>query len=166
MGVYIFQSKHAHWIKVGHHKITASRPNVYYRVARRGFHSCVHPPELEDYLDEEHFVLIRWYPQLGRRDETAAHKSCKEKAYGEFHPLCDLNYVIECLDKRGTHRAVDEKEHLEALSWPKKYDLTACDSNKSSDWSLNFRPPYTTRTHTHHDSSLKREFRCKPTYAP
>lgn len=50
MGVYVFESTHAPWIKVGHHKITASRPNVYYRVARRGFYSCVHPKELEGRL--------------------------------------------------------------------------------------------------------------------
>ena len=42
MGVYFFACA-AGYVKVGHHRVTAARPNVYYRVARRGFQSCVHP---------------------------------------------------------------------------------------------------------------------------
>ena len=119
MGVYIFKSKHGHWMKIGHHKVTRARPNVYYRIARRGFHSCVHPPELNDHLDEEHFILVRWYPLLGRRDETAAHKSC-ETAYGEFHLDSDMERAIRCLDQRGTHVDVGEPARREALSWAGK----------------------------------------------
>ena len=72
MGVYIFRSTRGDWIKIGHHKLTPSRPNVYYRIARRGFHSCVHPTELAAFLDAEHFELVRWYPSLGRRDDARA----------------------------------------------------------------------------------------------
>ena len=118
MGVYIFASKRADWIKIGHHKATASRPNVYYRVARRGFHSCVHPRELDGHLDEEDFALVRWYPSLGRRDETAAHRSCGEEC-GEFHPLSELRRAVECLDARGEHRAPEEGARAQALSWAK-----------------------------------------------
>ena len=120
MGVYIFQSKHGDWIKIGHHKITSSRPNVYFRVARRGFHSCIHPPELRKHLNEIDFELVRWYPTLGRRDETIAHRTCKER-YGEFHPLSDLEEAIRVLDARGVSKPVSREERDLALAWAMKH---------------------------------------------
>jgi hypothetical protein len=120
MGVYIFQSKCGRWIKIGHHKITASRPNVYFRVARRGFHSCVHPRELAGRLDEADFELVRWYPTLGRRDETIAHRGCPSVACGEFHPLSDLDDAIRILDSRGVAGDVTEEDRRAALAWARK----------------------------------------------
>ena len=119
MGVYIFQSNHAPWIKIGHHKVTQTRPNVYYRIARRGFHSCVHPRDLNDHLDEQDFTLVSWYPTLGRRDETCAHKSCS-LSIGEFHPLSDMERAKECLDSRGQACSVGEDDRTRALQWAGK----------------------------------------------
>ena len=116
MGVYVFQSKHTEWIKVGHHRVTARRPNVYYRIAHRGFHSCKHPHQLENCLDEEHWELQRWYPSLGCDDEREAHGVC-EVSVGEFHPTSELARVLACLDARGTHAMVTSQERDAALLW-------------------------------------------------
>lgn len=119
MGVYIFRSTRGDWIKIGHHKLTPSRPNVYYRIARRGFHSCVHPTELAAFLDAEHFELVRWYPSLGRRDETHAHRACLASC-GEFHPGADLARAVECLDRRGASRPVGDEARRQAYAWAGK----------------------------------------------
>lgn len=116
MGVYIFQSKRAPWIKIGHMKLTPSRPNVYFRIAGRGFHSCVHPKELVDHLDEVDFELVRWYPSLCRRDETAAHRGCPSEGCGEFHPSSDLGEAIRILDARGVAYDVPKEDRLVALA--------------------------------------------------
>jgi hypothetical protein len=119
MGVYIFQSKRGPWIKIGHHKVTKTRPNVYYRIARRGFRSCVHPRDLDEHLDEEDFTLVAWYPTLGRRDETLAHRSCS-RSFGEFHPLADMTQAKNCLDGRGQPCAVSADDRRRALEWAGK----------------------------------------------
>ena len=119
MGVYIFRSKHSDWIKIGHHKISKARPNVYYRVANRGFHSCVHPHELDEHLNESDFTLLRWYPNLTRRDETKAHRSCCQSC-GEFHPFSDFDNAIRCLDGLGDAVDVGEEERQQALAWAKR----------------------------------------------
>lgn len=119
MGVYVFEVKNTTWIKVGHHKITHNRPNVYFRVARRGFHSCVHPAKLSDKLDEEHLTLLRWYPTLTKREERLAHRSCRV-SHGEFHARSDLPHAIACLDAHGASEPVSPSQRTVALKWAKK----------------------------------------------
>lgn len=119
MGVYIFRSLHLPWIKIGHHRITDRRPNVYYRVANRGFNSCVHPPELEGKLALDDFELVAWYPTLDRRDESAAHRACRSR-WGEFHPLEDLSTALAVCDSRGNRQGVPASDKDEALVWARK----------------------------------------------
>ena len=120
MGVYVFGVVDTDWIKVGHHRITSARPNVYYRVARRGFHSCVHPPELQHHrLDVECLELLHWYPALGRREERLAHRACRVSC-GEFHARSDLVHVVACLNGFGTAEEVPESDRIAALRWAKK----------------------------------------------
>lgn len=114
MGVYVFSVLGTEWIKVGHHRVTPSRPNVYYRVARRGFYSCVHPKGL--LLDVGDLELLRWYPTLGTQDERLAHRSCLA-ACGEFHPRSDLPRVLACLDARGAAEPVTDDDRDQALAW-------------------------------------------------
>ena len=117
MGVYVFRIIDTDWIKVGHHKVTASRPNVYYRVAARGFHSLVHPPELEGRLGIEHMELLAWFPTLGLRHETDAHEACKTN-YGEFHNISDLETVLKSCESNGGVQSYSSSEDKElALSW-------------------------------------------------
>ncbi len=121
MGVYVFRILNTDWIKVGHHKVTASRPNVYYRVARRGFHSLVHPPELEGRLGMQHLELLAWFPSLGRRQETMAHKACKTHC-GEFHDISDLEFVLKSCESNGGVQAHPSREDKEqALEWAGMY---------------------------------------------
>ena len=117
MGVYVFRILGTNWIKVGHHKVTPSRPNVYYRVAGRGFHSLVHPPELEGRLGIQHMELLAWFPTLGRRQETKAHKACKTH-YGEFHDISDLETVLKSCESNGGAQSYPSPEDKElALAW-------------------------------------------------
>lgn len=113
MGVYIFESKHANWIKVGHHKITTQRPNVYYRVANRGFWSCKHPPELKDHLACNDFNLIAWFPDLDRNYEMFIHSNFPEKC-GEFHLKENLQNILKYLESHGKQETVSESALEEA----------------------------------------------------
>ena len=116
MGVYIFKSLHGPWIKIGHHRITPRRPNVYYRVAGRGFCSCVHPPELCDHLSMDDFLLIAWYPELDRRCERLVHRACSVSV-GEFHADQDVERAMACADALGRSEPVDDAAREEARSW-------------------------------------------------
>lgn len=117
MGVYIFRSRHAPWIKVGHHRVTPSRPNVYYRVAGRGFYSCVHPRELRGRLALRDLELVAWYPALGRRDERQLHRAAPQGAVGEFHRLHDLEALLRRADALGARATVGEEERAAAIAW-------------------------------------------------
>ena len=118
MGVYVFQSRHGPWIKVGHHRITSRRPNVYYRIAGRGFYSCLHPRELQGRLSIDDFDLVAWYPHLGRRDERAMHRACSTPpSFGEFHALSNLELALRCGDARGERQPVDDDDRRQAVEW-------------------------------------------------
>ena len=119
MGVYIFEVKNTDWIKIGHHKLSPRRPNVYYRVARRGFHSCVHPAELHGKLDEDDLELLYWFPALTKREERCAHRSCAV-SHGEFHSKADLARAVACLQQHGTAEPVSPSARLAALRWAGK----------------------------------------------
>lgn len=122
MGVYIFQISGTNWIKIGHHLVTTKRPNAYFRVARRGFHSCKHPQEIEHKLDVENLLLLRWYPLLTKREERLAHRRCLV-SHGEFHAISDLPAAVACLDAHGTSVEVSSQDRDDALRWAKKLFL-------------------------------------------
>ena len=117
MGVYIFRCKHGPWIKVGHHRVTPRRPNVFFRVARRGFYSCIHPTELKGRLSMEDVELVAWYPTLGRREERALHRLSRLGSVGEFHRLSDLDKLLQCADRIGARAPVSNADRLVALRW-------------------------------------------------
>lgn len=117
MGVYVFQCRHAAFVKVGHHKVTPRRPNAYYRVAGRGFDSVVHPVELDGKLWLEDLELVGWFPTLGRPEETRVHRSCVSRV-GEFHPLSELPHILEtCVQLGGVHTPVSEAAKRRAIAW-------------------------------------------------
>ena len=115
MGVYFFACA-AGYVKVGHHRGTAARPNVYYRVARRGFQSCIHPPCLDRRLTMEDVRLLAWFPTLGRRDEGALHRMDADRV-GEFHRVERLDALLEEARRRGAEASVTEREKDEARAW-------------------------------------------------
>ena len=121
MGVYIFESRECPWIKIGHHKLSLKRPNVYYRVAGRGFHSCRHPLELENRLDMDNFNLVAWYPTLTVKDEKSIHKKCRTtESCGEFHPKSCLPFAIVECSTRGEHQNVSHTDKMNAILWAGK----------------------------------------------
>jgi len=116
MGVYVFRCLNSDWVKVGHHKLTPKRPNVYYRIAGRGFYSCVHPGQLKNRLSIHDVELLAWYPNLGRREERAIHKVCTT-SYGEFHSTGDLITILKEGDRRDTRVVVSPSARNEAIAW-------------------------------------------------
>lgn len=119
MGVYVFQSLHAPWAKIGHHRITARRPNVYYRVAGRGFVSCVHPAALTR-LGIEDLRLVRWYPTLSQKDEKQMHRRHKGARCGEWYPAEMLDGLLAELDALGDSDEVPEAARRQACEWAAK----------------------------------------------
>lgn len=123
MGVYVFRCVHGPYVKVGHHKVTASRPNVYYRVAGRGFYACVHPRVLDGRLGIDDLSLVAWYPSLTRRDEGRLHRACPTRV-GEFHPLDELPKVLRAADALGPRAPVPNTERTKAIAWAGKRATT------------------------------------------
>lgn len=119
MGVYVFRCLHGPWVKVGHHLATSRRPNAYYRVAGRGFHSVVHPAELDGRLNMSDLVLVAWYPNLARCDETRVHRAYGVGRVGEFHPLHDLPGILHmCEEDLGGERCdVSDAARRRAVVW-------------------------------------------------
>lgn len=117
MGVYVFKCIHAPFIKVGHHKVCKTRPNAYYRVAGRGFQSCVHPEILDGRLYIQDLVLLGWFPSLTLQDEKQIHSMFKEGSIGEFHRESDGDQVLSECEKRGPSVEISDKERLRAISW-------------------------------------------------
>ena len=115
MGVYFFACGDAYF-KVGHHRVTAARPNVYYRVARRGFQSCVHPVCLDRKLAMDDVRLLAWFPTLGGRDEGALHRMDPDR-FGEFHRVERLDALLAEARRRGAETAVTEAEREQARAW-------------------------------------------------
>jgi hypothetical protein len=73
MGVYVYKSKHADLIKVGHY----SKTNAWSRIAHRGFYSCITPVEIINKTSVDDLDLIYWFPSLTPRDEKKIHKELK-----------------------------------------------------------------------------------------
>ena len=120
MGVYIFRSKHGHWIKVGHHKVRAQAPNVYYRVIRRGFYSCKRPDEIKDRVGFDDLELLHWYPNLTSKDEHILHSLFRSKYehIGEWYLSCYLNNIVDTIEEYGGKSEYPSNEDLEdAYRW-------------------------------------------------
>ena len=119
MGVYVFESVHAPWIKVGHHLVSPRRPNAYYRVAGRGFESVVHPAELDGRLLLDDLRLLAWFPTLARADETAVHRACDQgRRVGEFHPADEAGKVLAlCRERGGEEVLISRAQREAAVRW-------------------------------------------------
>lgn len=129
MGVYVFVSRHAPYIKIGHY----ARSDPWDRVARRGFYSCVSPRELHQLRSAQDVDLVAWFARLTTRSERKAHRFCREMSaaalrnnrvvpieskgnvvvsrplrccVGEWHDAALLPAVLELLEKE------EEKERV------------------------------------------------------
>lgn len=117
MGVYVFRSVHAPYVKVGHHLVTTRRPNAYYRIAGRGFESIIHPDELHGRTYIPDLVLVGWYPQLTRTVEAEVHRHFSVGRVGEFHRLEDLDEILAWLGARDIHCDVSDAARARAVQW-------------------------------------------------
>jgi hypothetical protein len=88
MGLYIFQSKHASYIKVGH----TSHDNPWHRLdgscgVPKGFGSVRYPSSLEGKVEIEDLTLEGWWPEITIEEERALHFLCKRlSVVGEWYP--------------------------------------------------------------------------------
>ncbi|MDA2996712.1 MAG: hypothetical protein O3C26_04255 [Actinomycetota bacterium] len=91
MGVYVFESKHAPFVKVGHFK----GQNAWRRIApKRGFNSTDHPVPLNGKLAPTDFQLRFWFPHLDFRDEKFIHSQLDHlRVIGEWYELPALRRI-------------------------------------------------------------------------
>ena len=124
MGVYIFRSRVADWVKVGHHRVTPRRPNVWYRVARRGFESCKGPAALRGNTNVEQLDLLKFYPNLTTKEEKRLHRENKDVRVGEWYPASMLPTLMRWLEESGgVAEAVGEMEKKEGIGVGKQIKL-------------------------------------------
>ena len=116
MGIYVFASLTQPWFKVGHHRVTERRPNVYFRVAGRGFHSCRHPPQLTR-LGMDDLELVAWYPDLTSRQERALHRANAAQGVGEWYPNAERARLLAALDALGRRAEVGAADRERARAW-------------------------------------------------
>ena len=123
MGIYIFQSLvDDQWVKVGHHRITPRRPNVWYRVARRGFNSCKCPSEIRGKTHVHQFKLLAFYPTLTSGNEKRLHRENKTRRVGEWYRTDELPRIYAFLEQTlgGTTVPVGDEDKIKALAWAGK----------------------------------------------
>jgi hypothetical protein len=120
MGVYVFQSKHGPFIKVGHFK----GQNAWRRIAPlRGFYSTSHPIELKGKLDPTDFELMYWFPELGTADESRIHHQLRNfRIIGEWYRLTALSEVKKLVPFENLADSCNFKEAMlyeRSLIYPK-----------------------------------------------
>jgi len=104
MGVYIYKSLHAPYIKIGHYQ----GKNAFSRIAHRGFYSCVCPNEIKHCVSLEDMELIAWFPHQDRKVERLIKSRWrKDRVYGksEWMPLSKLEEVLQFLLSKEPNQA-------------------------------------------------------------
>jgi hypothetical protein len=96
MGVYIFQSLYAPYIKIGHYQ----GKNAFSRIAHRGFYSCSCPREISQQVSMQDLMLIAWFPHQTRKTEQVIKKKWKSFRYkkSEWMPLDKLQEILSFLE--------------------------------------------------------------------
>ena len=93
MGVYVFRSVHAPYIKVGHY----SGKNAYSRVAHRGFTSCLCPTEVRGRVAMDDLELVAWFPGQTKKTESQVKKrwgGCRIYGKSEWLPAGVVDEVV------------------------------------------------------------------------
>lgn len=111
MGVYVFGSKHAGFIKVGHYV----GDDPWGRVIRRGFNSCVSPRELRDLRSAQDLELLGWFPRLRRKHEGRVHRrfSDPRTSVGEWHSADKKDAILEMLVEEERRDIEENGDHHE-----------------------------------------------------
>jgi hypothetical protein len=121
MGIYIIKSVHSDWIKVGHHKITARRPNPYFRYINRGFYACKCPGEIKDRVSFEDLELIKFFPALDIKVEKEIHKKLRNMfgQYGEWYKSGYTENILAIIETE--YRGVNKMPTIEDLNIAKEF---------------------------------------------
>lgn len=103
MGVYIFRSIHAPYIKIGHYQ----GKNAFSRIAHRGFYSCSCPTEISKKVSMEDMDLIAWFPNQDRKTERLIKTKWKSFRYkkSEWMPLDKLVEILTFLENQEPNQA-------------------------------------------------------------
>jgi len=121
MGVYIIKSLHTDWFKLGHHKISERRPNVYYRYINRGFYSCKCPEEIKNKVSFDDLQLIYWFINLDINDEDNIHSQLKQNFdnIGEWYKYNDLEKIVTIIENEynGIIQMPTIEEYNNAKKW-------------------------------------------------
>lgn len=121
MGIYVIKSKHADWIKIGHHKVTKSKPSVYYRYINRGFYSCHCPEEIKCKVSFVDLDLLNWFFNLDIESELELHKCLKNQFAheGEWYKYENLEEIRGIIINNfgGLCRMPCVEEYNDALRW-------------------------------------------------
>jgi len=110
MGVYVYRSLRAGYIKVGHY----AGKNAWSRVAHRGFYSCKRPASLTQ-VSVEDVDLVAWFPHLTKLDERAIKKKWRVDRQGtEWYPVSLQEAILSFLGQRDNdeHGACSKEEAL------------------------------------------------------
>lgn len=98
MGIYMFKSKYADYVKVGH----TTHENPWHRLdgscgVPPGFDSIRHPISLEGRVSMKDLELVGWWPEITIAQERAIHTIFANSGIvGEWYPLdmLDIFYAI------------------------------------------------------------------------
>lgn len=115
MGVYIFRSLHAPYIKIGHYQ----GKNAYSRIAHRGFSSCLCPTEIEGRVSINDMELVAWFPHQTKKTEQNIKKQWKKhRIYGksEWMPSDKLEDILVYLEKMEPNQAHQCDPYMAILS--------------------------------------------------
>lgn len=123
MGIYIVKSKHVDWIKIGHHKVTKSRPSVYYRYINRGFYSCECPEKIQNKVSFDDLELLNWFHNLDIDAEEELHNFLSNQFThtGEWYLYENLEEIRKVIVDNfgGLCRMPCVEEYNDAIRWAK-----------------------------------------------
>jgi hypothetical protein len=129
MGIYIIKSIHSDWIKVGHHKVSQRKPNVYFRYINRGFYSCICPSEIKNKVGFHDVELLYWFPSLDISIEKKIHKKLKqsETKIGEWYSFKILDKILTLITQEfnGINCPPSDQDLEIAKQWACKFSSSS-----------------------------------------
>lgn len=109
------------WCRLGRHKITKKRPNVYYRYINRGFYRCKCPEEIKDKLSFNDLHLLYWFNNLNIEDEKKIHCQLRKKInhIGKWYKYNDIENIKNIIinNYNGIIKMPSIEEYNEAKKW-------------------------------------------------
>ena len=108
MGIYVFKSKTANYLKVGYTKYD----NPWDRAENKygGFETNRNPPALSGHVSADNLELIGWFPHGSEEQEKAFHTLyASERACGEWYDTSletHFMYSLKLIFKQSKHQVI------------------------------------------------------------